>query len=349
MAVGDDPLDPAAQVRKRVVAGVQQDDALAPVPAPAVSTVPAPQYNAQAQPEAPTLPSAPAPGQYTTPGTPAPTATPAPAPPSGNADRTWLDWIVKTYGPSKTRQGADAGAFADLPAGTSLEQVIQRFNQETGSQAKYMGGPSGDRVDFGNGVTDALTSQGQLWSDYGGRGGPGVPAGGGGGGIGAGGGAGSGNAYTDQIRAMLMERIKRNQGPLNEQDSGITEAMNAARLEAGRTSDQERKDLAERAYASGDLGGDTIRQGVMQSAEKNAVGLGSMRAKLIMQEYATRRAELSDDMQKALASGDAQMAREAQVALAQLDATVRREGYGIQMAQFAQNQNQNTVAGAKQP
>jgi hypothetical protein len=101
-------------------------------------------------------------------GTGAPQMTTNAAPAAGGGDKGWLDWINATYGQSKAR----GTGFADLPQGTNLSQVIDRYNQETGANAKFLGGPSNDRVDFGQGATDALTAGGQLWSDYGAMSGP---------------------------------------------------------------------------------------------------------------------------------------------------------------------------------
>jgi hypothetical protein len=338
--IQNDEYDPADAVRKRVVNSLTPDEPYAPPDAPPVLPVPAP------APVAPRISTEPVPGRV---AATTPTAPTAPAPPQAghfaNTQQGFLDWATQKYGADPTR----GGGFVNAQAGGGLQKMAADYAAATGNTANFLGGPSGDQVDFGQGVSDALTSGGQIWNPAGGGGAAGAPGGGGAagglGGVGGGTGA-SGNAYTDQVRAMLMTRIKNNMAPVNEQDSGIKDAMDAARLEAGRASDQERRDLAERAYASGDLGGDTIRQGIMQSAEKNAVGLGGMRAKLIAQEYQARRSDLNDAMQQALASGDAQMAREVQQALAQLDATVRREGLGVQMAQFAQGQNVNTVTKA---
>ncbi len=97
--------------------------------------------------------------------------------------QTWLDWIHRTYGPSASR----GNGFADLPPGVNLADVIARFNQETGSHAVYEGGPSGDRVNFGNGTQDVLTSGGQLWWDYGSSGSDGAGGSGGRPGAGSGG------------------------------------------------------------------------------------------------------------------------------------------------------------------
>jgi hypothetical protein len=65
-------------------------------------------------------------------------------------------------------------------AGGGLQNMLQAYSAATGNQANYLAGPSGDRVDFGQGVQDALTSGGQIWNAAGG--GP-APAGGGGGGV----------------------------------------------------------------------------------------------------------------------------------------------------------------------
>lgn len=110
----------------------------------------------------------------------------------------FLDWATKTF-------GADANSFVKIPPG-QLQQILQRYTAETGNQAKFMGGPSGDRVDFGQGVQDALTSSGQIWNDERtGAGGPqGVRPGGAGGGS-AGRGApvawGGGGGANGQMRS----------------------------------------------------------------------------------------------------------------------------------------------------
>lgn len=97
-------------------------------------------------------------------------------PQQSNVPQQWLDWIERTYGRSAKR----GGGFADLPAGVSLQQALQRFNQETGHTAQYIGGPSGDKVDFGQGAKDVLTGEGQLWYNFenGGNGGGGTGGGG---------------------------------------------------------------------------------------------------------------------------------------------------------------------------
>lgn len=285
------------------------------------------------------------PGAPIAPGVPAPATPAAPAPaaaPGGGSDQSWLDWIAKTYGTSKSR----GAGFADLPQGVSLEQAIGRYNQETGANAKYLGGPSGDRVDFGQGVTDALTSGGQLWSDYGAmsgsaRQGASTSTAGAGGAGGGAGGAGGSN-FQAQIRAQLLARLAAAGAPVNPTDPNIAEPMAAAQLEASRAQEMERKALAEHAAATGDTS-NTINMGIQQSAERNAVGLGGLRAKLIQGEYQTRRQEMTDMLQLATASGDAEAARQIQVQLAELDAAVRREGIGADVGKYEAYLNSQTV------
>jgi hypothetical protein len=146
------------------------------------------------------------------------------------------------------------------------------------------------------------------------------------------------SAFTDQVRKMLMDRMGRDTASVNESDSNIAAPFDAANLTAQRGQQAERTALAERLAASGDTSG-SLERGIQQSAERNAVGLGSLKANLIQKEYAARRADLSDAMQQALQSGDRETAYQLQMALAQLDAQLRREGYGVNLAEFGQNQN----------
>ncbi len=98
-----------------------------------------------------------------------------------NNNQGFLDWATKTYGADPTR----GSGFVDANANGGLEAILKQYAQQTGNTANFQGGPSGDRVDFGQGAQDALTSGGQIWNASAGGGGGGSPApsGGGGGGI----------------------------------------------------------------------------------------------------------------------------------------------------------------------
>jgi hypothetical protein len=178
---------------------------------------------------------------------------------------------------------------------------------------------------------------------------------GGGGGAMGGGGANPGqpgavSGFTSQVRDLIMKRI----GTLNQpfdanSDPNVQQAMSGARLESDRSQAALRNVLSERLFAQGGgrVDSGAVNQAEQQSAERSAVGLGSMRAQLVQRELLARREELQNYMQQALASGDAETARQIQLYTANLDAQLRREGYGINLAMFGQGQNAATVgAGA---
>jgi hypothetical protein len=98
-----------------------------------------------------------------------------------NSQQGFLDWATQKYGQDPTR----GGGFVNAAAGGGLQNIANQYAQATGNTAKFLGGPSGDRMDFGSGVSDALTSGGQIWN----------PGGGGGAASGAAGGYASGGGY----------------------------------------------------------------------------------------------------------------------------------------------------------
>lgn len=85
-----------------------------------------------------------------------------------NNNQGLLDWATQKYGPSASR----GGGFVDAQAGGGLENILKAYAAATGNTANFQGGPSGDRVDFGQGPQDALTSGGQIWNAAGGGGAP---------------------------------------------------------------------------------------------------------------------------------------------------------------------------------
>lgn len=159
------------------------------------------------------------------------------------------------------------------------------------------------------------------------------------------------NPFLAQIRALLMQRLQADSTPVDPNDASIAQPLSAASDQASRSQDQERKVLAERLYAQG--GGNVdqaqLSQGIQQSAEKNALGLGSLKAQLITQALTAKRQDLSDAMQLAIASGDSDSARNISLQIAALNAELTREGLGVNMAEFGQGQNDLTVSAAKNP
>lgn len=81
----------------------------------------------------------------------------------------FLDWANQRY-PGAVNPNRPGG-FVNAQAGGGLEAILREYTAATGNQANFQGGPSGDRVDFGQGVQDALTSDGYIWNANGGGGG----------------------------------------------------------------------------------------------------------------------------------------------------------------------------------
>lgn len=148
-----------------------------------------------------------------------------------------------------------------------------------------------------------------------------------------------GPEFTAQIRQLLMQRLQANQGPVDENATGISQAVSAARDETTRASDRERNQLAERLYAQGGLNTDELTRQIQQSGEQNAGALSSLRAKLVTQELQSRRDDMRSLLSMALQTGDSESARAIQLQLADLEAQLRRESMGVSLAEFGQQQN----------
>lgn len=152
-------------------------------------------------------------------------------------------------------------------------------------------------------------------------------------------------AQQAQIRKLVMDRISAASQPVNENDQYIAAPLSSARDEVQRSQDAERTALAERLYAQGGGGLDSnaLTQQIQQSSEKNAGSLSSLRAGLISQEYTARRQEISTLLSQAMAQGDAESAQQLQAEMAALDAQIKREGLGINLAEFGAQLNQNAA------
>jgi hypothetical protein len=158
-------------------------------------------------------------------------------------------------------------------------------------------------------------------------------------------GAAPANDFNAQIRAQLMARLAELGKPVDENAAGISGAVAGARDEGQRAMSQERTALAERLYAQGGggLNSNALTQGIQQSAEKQSGAMSSLRANLIMGEYARKQGQLQQTLQLAVQSGDAEAARAAQKAIADLQAQLQREGFSLDAAKYAAYLNQNAV------
>lgn len=191
----------------------------------------------------------------------------------------WLEPRIKQYGITLAPNAAGVVGKIRLPTGEIVD-VIQSAG--TGGTAwQWLTGPGGGG---GGGTTMPTTS----------------------------------SVFQDQLRAILMQRLGKAQLPVDENDPFIREPMTAAGVQAARMQQKERTELAERLAATGDTSR-SLEMGIQQSAERNAVGLGSLKAKLINDEYNKRREEMLDLLQMAFANNDSEMARQIQLALTAID------------------------------
>jgi hypothetical protein len=282
-------------------------------------------------------------------------------------DKLWLDWIDKTFGTSPTR----GGGFANPGTrGNDMAGIIDQFNQETGANAVYEGGPSGDRVNFGEGTRDVRTSGGDLWYDYGSAGG-GAPSSGGGAtfnnpgtnALAAPNSAGSGAAGTgapsinlqagqpvSEIDKARRAQLLKMMGQLGEPydpstDPNVQAQTTAYANSRNRGAERTRAKMAERAAASGlNMGGegsgsfDTTVQGIYDDAGSD---IAEQEAGVVGQELTARRQQLMQTLAMANAVGAQDEAQQIQMELAKLDDEYRKSALGQQNNQFGQQMGFN--------
>ena len=151
------------------------------------------------------------------------------------------------------------------------------------------------------------------------------------------------NPALDAVRKIIMDRLAQYGGPVNEDQSGITQAVTGARDEATRATEKERAQLAESLYASGGLNTEAVPRYIQQSGERNATALGSLRANLVMGAYRQKQQEFQQLLSYAIQSGDQESARNIQTQMAALDAALRDEGFGVDLAKTSAQLNQNAA------
>lgn len=294
----------------------------------------------------------PAPGTYTPPGAPVAPPPPAAGPAGLNSaapqissaqsgdkgleDKFFQFLSANGYTTGASNRGAGFFAGGGQYRG-NLGDLVNQFNQQTGMNARTVAGRD-DQIDFGGGARDVLTAGANDWwlspqsgpssvtgngPAAGGAQAPAAP-------VQTGPAPGS---FQASLRQMLLERMGALSKPFDPNDPSIEEPMGAARLEASRAQEMERKALAERRAANGDTSAG-LEQAIQQSAERNAVGLGGIKAELIGRQLTARRAELQNLMGMAMQSGDAESARALQMQMAQMDDQLRRLGLSEQGRQF---------------
>ena len=248
---------------------------------------------------------------YPTPD-PVPPPVEEPPPPATNVDAT--DWATQDYSNPATVE-AYFRSRGVTPRPTSAAYWASKYNSPEFA---------GDRAYFFKRLSTA--------EEFGGGGGGGTPS--------TGGDAVAPNSpFTDEIRKILLERIANASRPFDPNAPEISIPMEGARLENTRSQEAERRALGERLFAQGNTTSSTGGQMVQQSMERGAAGLAAMRGTLVSKENNARREDLTNLLQMAIASGDADLARKTQIALANLAAAVQREGMGFDWAKYQNNYN----------
>lgn len=149
--------------------------------------------------------------------------------------------------------------------------------------------------------------------------------------------------FTDDIRKILLDRIAKDSSEFDPNSPQISVPMAGAQLQQDRAQEQQRRQLGERLFAGGDLNSGTMGQQNQQASEIGAAALGTMRSTLISKEIDARRTDLTNLLQMAVQSGDADLARQVSLAIANLNAMVAREGQGWDAAKYAAGQTAATT------
>lgn len=356
----DDLTDPEAALRKRIAAQLQADPTVAAPTTTTPATLPSANFTTQGAGGGVQVPDVPDEVPNPTPEyVPVPTPAPTPAPPA--PDYTWS--LPDEHNPDKVK--VDAPTVTTAGAGSGPGAAIDELYKKYGVTDKGEGSGFFDRAywlrrinetgdpDYflkrldanlnGTGTDEGTDAHGVYHPAQAGAGAgtpanviqPPTPTPTGGGRNEAPTVDPAKDDFNAQIRALLLARLKAAGEPVNEDDAGITQAMTAARDEGNRASATERSALAERLYAQGGLNTQALTQQIQQSGERNAGALGSLRSNLILKEIQGKRAELTNMMQLAVQTGDAESARAIQMQIAALDAQVRREGLGLDAAKYA--------------
>jgi hypothetical protein len=233
-------------------------------------------------------------------------------------------------------------------AGGGFEKMLADYAAVSGNKAQFLGGPSGDRADFGQGVQDALTSDGMVWNAAGGRG-PSVAAGGngryqtlmagdGGGATFGGGGSASGSSTTkrgsDELFELLMKRAKQSQ-TIDPNDPTIRKQADTFNASTTREGRRYLSEMAERKGPGGNIGAEA-----RMMAEKNSQAGAEHEGALMQHAQDNRKAEIEHALTTGAQFMTQQQQMQLQEELSRIDDATKRYQIGVQNDQFGRNLNQ---------
>ena len=149
-----------------------------------------------------------------------------------------------------------------------------------------------------------------------------------------------GAGFQDQIRQILLQQLQGLAKPYDPNtDPAYKTAMGAASSEAQRVREQRQRDIAERLAAQGFAvggGGGALAGETAQAFEDQSNSLSSLAGQMVQREVQSRKSQLTQMLNMALQTGDAEAARAIQLQIAEMDAQLRRMGLSQSADQFSQ-------------
>lgn len=225
----------------------------------------------------------------------------------------WFSFLKDQYGAQNSARGGGFLSGGNAYRG-NLQGVVDAFNKNTGKTAKVV---SGDKIDFGNGAMDVITSDGDWWYSGGANGAqanggqnvngtnPNFPPSGAPGGVPGGAPPGGPPGVSDELYKMLLDRA--HQGTtINPNDPNIRQQVDPYAAQVERSSRNYLADAAEGLGANANMTGER-----RLAAEHSGQQTGMFQSQLIGREIDARRTEI----QSALAQLGGQLTADQQLAL----------------------------------
>ncbi len=254
----------------------------------------------------------------------------------GGMEDLWFQFINSqgyATGPGSQGTGFYAGG---QPYRNNLQPLVEKFNQMTGQNAKVV---SGDKIDFGRGPQDVITSGGDWWMGNV-NGAPGPPNGAPGptpgavstGGAVTGGGglpSGMGSPDAQSLFDLLMQRAKQSE-VIDPNDPVLKAQTDAFRAEQTQDARNMQSAAAESA-GPGPTNLDAINR---STGEKVGQNTSAFQAGLMGQELIARRAEIQDALTGAAGLLTAEQTLALNQELGLIDAQIRKDALAQQAYQY---------------
>lgn len=238
-----------------------------------------------------------------------------------------------------TQNGMTREQYRDALMGSGIRTIddLKGFLAANGGQLLSDNGtimtPYGEPIDA---LIGARTGSGQAgWTGIGGGGAAGA---GGAGGTGGGAGGGTGSSFQDQVRQQLLDQLAKAGQPVTADDPNIKNQMIGQERIAESARRDRRSASAERAAQSGLLNGGTS-SGAFDSElaagyEDKGNQLSDVQGQIFAREIQSRTAQLTQLLNTAVQSGDAEAARAIQLQIAQMNAALQQAQLGQQQSQW---------------